>query len=411
VFAPNGVNYATGGAGAYVNGTLDVIPGEVLSIAFEGGGAGSAIPSISSCEGTADPFSLPNTGGGGAYSAIFRGSEPLVIAAGGGGSPGGLPGSHNEYNWVLLNAIANNGTYTGGNGPSSCMTAAGGIPPGAERFVAAVSVPGGGYSRFPCNNVGGGFVYGSGVGCIQCGGITSSCRMVCSDFGSGLQYQGGAGGGGGGYFGGAGGYNQGGSGGGNSYIKKLINPGGQSVTAPNSFNWTLAPGSFSPFFFGPTSWFLNPPPASNPPPPSGFGDGFGNGFNGLIVIQATNLPSPSASPSPASPSPTTTVPSISSPSITPLPSLSPVPSPSVPSLCNFYADPASTGVGYDVGTGSVLVSIVGSTVASCDAACCINSSCRAYFFGVDFGVDSLCVLYSSSGKLCLGISPFLLWFT
>ena len=77
MFAP-GIAYP-GGAGAYVQATVPVIPGEVLTIKVGGGGQ----PGISVNNKWEDTYG----GGGGGWSGVFRGEVPLVIAAGGGGSP------------------------------------------------------------------------------------------------------------------------------------------------------------------------------------------------------------------------------------------------------------------------------------------------------------------------------------
>jgi hypothetical protein len=66
-----------GGGGGYVNVTIDVTPGETLTIYVGGGGDA----------GTRN--TAGGGGGGGGYSSIYRGSTPLAIAAGGGGGGGG----------------------------------------------------------------------------------------------------------------------------------------------------------------------------------------------------------------------------------------------------------------------------------------------------------------------------------
>lgn len=73
-----------GGAGAYVEGTISVTAGEVLSVKVGGGGK----PGI-----TNGSYEDTYGGGGGGWSGIFRGNVPLLIAAGGGGSPSNGPGS------------------------------------------------------------------------------------------------------------------------------------------------------------------------------------------------------------------------------------------------------------------------------------------------------------------------------
>lgn len=77
MFAP-GVAYF-GGAGAFVQATVPVVPGEILTVRVGGGGQ----PGISVNKKWEDTYG----GGGGGWSGVFRGEQPLLIAAGGGGSP------------------------------------------------------------------------------------------------------------------------------------------------------------------------------------------------------------------------------------------------------------------------------------------------------------------------------------
>lgn len=77
MFSP-GITYP-GGAGAFVQATVPVVPGELLTINVGGGGQ----PGISVNKNWSDTYG----GGGGGWSGVFRGDIPLLIAAGGGGSP------------------------------------------------------------------------------------------------------------------------------------------------------------------------------------------------------------------------------------------------------------------------------------------------------------------------------------
>ncbi|MGB4135099.1 MAG: hypothetical protein WA971_00940 [Microbacterium sp.] len=92
-----------GGAGAVAAGTLDVIPGEMLSLVVGQGGSTYPVdPAQTGGQGYGDggsstltntPYRVSHGGGGGGGSAILRGKTPLVVAAGGGG--GGAGGYRN----------------------------------------------------------------------------------------------------------------------------------------------------------------------------------------------------------------------------------------------------------------------------------------------------------------------------
>lgn len=73
-----------GGAGAFVQGTIQVTAGETLTVKVGGGGK----PGI-----TDGSYEDTYGGGGGGWSGVFRGNVPLMIAAGGGGSPSNGPGT------------------------------------------------------------------------------------------------------------------------------------------------------------------------------------------------------------------------------------------------------------------------------------------------------------------------------
>ena len=77
MFAPGLTNF--GGAGAFVQATIPVVPGEILTVKVGGGGK----PGISVGSNWNDTYG----GGGGGWSGVFRGEQPLLVAAGGGGSP------------------------------------------------------------------------------------------------------------------------------------------------------------------------------------------------------------------------------------------------------------------------------------------------------------------------------------
>lgn len=77
----NGVSRCfPGGAGAFIQATIPVIPGETLTVLVGGGGLAGKRgrdPRGSDCIGA----------GGGGATAIYRGTTPLIIAGAGGGSP------------------------------------------------------------------------------------------------------------------------------------------------------------------------------------------------------------------------------------------------------------------------------------------------------------------------------------
>ncbi len=97
MFAPGVASQ--GGAGAFVQGTLSVVPGEILTITV--GGAGQ--PGVSVGKNWDDTYG----GGGGGWSGVFRGSQPLLIAAGGGGSPANYyDQNQGEAVWNTRDALA-----------------------------------------------------------------------------------------------------------------------------------------------------------------------------------------------------------------------------------------------------------------------------------------------------------------
>lgn len=86
-----------GGAAAFVQATIPVVAGEVLTLRIGGGGL----------KGTTDgTWSKTYGGGGGGYTGVFRGAEPLLIAAGGGGSPAAGPSVQGNIAWSTRTALA-----------------------------------------------------------------------------------------------------------------------------------------------------------------------------------------------------------------------------------------------------------------------------------------------------------------
>jgi len=157
-----------GGAGAYVEGTLPVVPGSTLSVIVGGGGTGEG------AFGGGGKAYLSWAGGGG-RSAIQINGEDIVTAGGGGGGYGG--GAATSFNGGQIQSTAFQGSWTN-TMSTDCYQSAGG-----------------------------------GGGSTTMGGC-----------GGGTKYQGGpavqsnGGGGGGGYFGGGGGVP---GGGGSSYLSRL----------------------------------------------------------------------------------------------------------------------------------------------------------------------------------------------
>lgn len=74
---------STGGGGGFARSTLDIAPGETLTIEVGGGGGGGGVsPALIASGG----------GGGGDLSGVRRGANFLVIAGGGGGAAGNIGG-------------------------------------------------------------------------------------------------------------------------------------------------------------------------------------------------------------------------------------------------------------------------------------------------------------------------------
>ncbi len=68
----------SGGAGGFAQADFAVTPGETLTIRVGAGGAAGS-------GGTGAPANIGRGGGGGGYSALYRGTTPLLIAGAGGG--------------------------------------------------------------------------------------------------------------------------------------------------------------------------------------------------------------------------------------------------------------------------------------------------------------------------------------
>jgi len=170
-----------GGNGHLLNGTLSVVPGDLLIIRVGGeGGLGDGSQTGGGGFGGGGDGGPPNAGvaggsGGGGYSGVFWGASPLIIAGGGGGGPWGGDASTTSLD---------GGT---GGGPVPSITGGGG---GTSTMGGSVGFGDGG-GGLPSALAGSSLTGGSGGGGSEVG-----------DFGP--EGYGGAGGGGG-YFGGGGG--------------------------------------------------------------------------------------------------------------------------------------------------------------------------------------------------------------
>jgi len=234
---PDRIYSTYGGAGAMVQGTMSVTPGQVLTV-LVGQGGWNASATTYGGGGRGYWVDLWYGGAGGGRSAIqVTAGTDYVTAGGGGGAGGGAIGGAG-------------GLITGGTGGAS---------PGGDGN--------------------GGTQTAGGQGGGQVGGPNASP----SPGQNGSQYTGGngstnsyAGGGGGGYYGGGGG-GYGGGGGGSSYTANLALILGQGVFGYTSSDGNQAPNTGSPYYANGAG-----KGGSNV---SGSGSGYANpGSNGLVVI-------------------------------------------------------------------------------------------------------------------------------
>lgn len=194
--APTG---GSGGYGGLSQGTVQVTPGEILSVyagctgsvssgGFNGGGNG----------GSGGNFGNDTGGGGGGASDVRRGSTKLIVAGGGGGGA-------SFYN----NTQANGGNGGGWDGDETRIY---------WGFNAYCSARGG-----PGTQTAGGYGGPGGFCAFGSGGSAGSAGQGgngASGFVTNLLHPAG-GGGGGGYFGGGGGANAFGGGGGSGYVSGI----------------------------------------------------------------------------------------------------------------------------------------------------------------------------------------------
>jgi hypothetical protein len=203
---------ATGGGGAYIEATVDVTPGETLTVYVgEGGAIGDT------------HFSRRDGGSGGGASGVLRSGTPLVVAGGGGGAGsdgasgtfatggaggagGGAVGEPGQD--ITLPPTSECQGATGGGGGTQSAGGAGGV--GTSNGGANTCV----------GEAGGPLAGGSGSN-SGCGGFSEGPEDWMA---GGTTFNGGGGNGGSGYFGGGGGgavttYCAAGGGGGSSYAE------------------------------------------------------------------------------------------------------------------------------------------------------------------------------------------------
>jgi len=232
------IYFISGGAGAMVQGTLAVTPGQVLTIGVGQGGSSN----LSATYGGGGSHIRNDGASGGGRSFIALSGNDLVTAGGGGG------------------AGFNSGSQTGPNGIAAVILGTTNLRP-----------------TQPTNCV-------AGSGTQSAGGQGGTGDYTAGN--AGTQYAGGSapgygGGGGGGYWGGGGGsadnnVGAGGGGGGSSYIANLASP--QTYVSPNQSAMgagATAPNTASPYYTGSVGVGGNL--ASNS----------GAGGNGLIVISVS----------------------------------------------------------------------------------------------------------------------------
>ena len=223
-----------GGGGGFTSATLDVTPGETLTL-YVGGGGGAGNVTTNATGG----------GGGGGYSSIYRGSTPLLIAGGGGGGggaisttsfPSGGAGGAGGGTSGVIGSSFNSDAGGGGGGTQSAGGSGGTGTCGGTSSNGSSLTGGEGGNR----GIFSGCYYGTNANGGLASGGNGGTNWASSP------YRGGGGGGGAGYFGGGGGAggtsNTGGSaggGGGSSYII------GSATSATSTTGNGTAPGNAS----------------------------------------------------------------------------------------------------------------------------------------------------------------------
>ncbi len=239
----------SGGSGAFVKGTIAVMPSQSLVVIVGGGGSYSASVASPGGFGGGGNAGAKDGGSGGGYSGIFDASvshnNTLAIAGGGAGGGHYTVGTYGGAGGATSGSDGGdvNGDYTGGKGGNVIVGGAGGFFNGVLNGVNGFALTGGSGGNDGTNTYGGG--------------------------GGGGGYYGGGGG-----FGGSGTFFSSGGGGGSSFLGTMT---GVTNTQGNFHPFgsvTQAPGNLEAGYV------------------AGVGNGSGNstedpGGNGLVIITYT----------------------------------------------------------------------------------------------------------------------------
>ena len=203
-----------GGGGGYVEGDLNVTPGEILTLIVGNGGPRGSTTMTYGGGG----YPCGGNGAGGGRSGIRRGSSELVtVGAGGGGGSGSQGGAGGG---LVAGVGGNSSEGTGGGGGTQSVGGAGGS----------------GGSNYTASGLAGSLYMGAYAPGVP--GVLSSCTS--------------SGGGGGYYGGGSGGGSATGGGGGSSYVGGLLGTvvntqasGGTAANNNDSDRGTAATGAYT----------------------------------------------------------------------------------------------------------------------------------------------------------------------
>lgn len=165
----------TGGNGAVVTATINVTPGQIITV--NSGGSGNGIAGGYGGGGggrNANSAANASFGGGGA-STVSIGGSPIIIAGGGGGSGGGTTDA-NGGNGGCATGLSGTSPYGQGGGGATQFSAGPGGPPwiSSGNYGSSGSLGQGGLGAIdPCYNNspgggGGGGYYGGGGGGSDC---------------------------------------------------------------------------------------------------------------------------------------------------------------------------------------------------------------------------------------------------
>jgi hypothetical protein len=158
-----GANSSPGGGGGYATATLDVTPGETLTIMvgtggqYRSGGAGRG-PTVYGGGGNTGVNGYGGQGGG--RSAIKRSSTELITAGGGGGAGWDISGDWGGGGGGSVGQDANNGANGGKGGTQSAGGAGGGSAEAGSAYQGGTCTDGDGGG----GGGGGGGYYGGGAG-------------------------------------------------------------------------------------------------------------------------------------------------------------------------------------------------------------------------------------------------------